>query len=180
VGFFDDIPLPEPSPEEDLEEPDQPEWTGPPSLQFGVSVALDRVILHNDDVAVAATRFAAYRNGVAFTLQVRRRRWQVERGDPFEGEDRLRFGVQLSDGRKTSTDANWWDDPEDGDIRLMQGGGAFGGPEIAQDMWLWPLPPPGPLLLACVWPAGNVPEAVVELDASPLVEAAGRAVDLWP
>ena len=37
---------------------------------------------------------------------------------------------------------------------------------IAGDMsyWIYPLPPDGPMTTTCKWPAGGVPDAVVEVD----------------
>jgi hypothetical protein len=46
-------------------------------------------------------------------------------------------------------------------------------------MWLWPLPPPGPVTFVTAWEEFAVAEAAVSLDADELVAAAGRAVRLW-
>jgi hypothetical protein len=45
---------------------------------------------------------------------------------------------------------------------------------------LWGLPPPGPLAFVCTWPAGQFPTSGVEIDASLVLEAAGRAAAVWP
>jgi len=47
-------------------------------------------------------------------------------------------------------------------------------------VWLWGLPPPGPLTFACEWPAEQIPPSQAELDASLVLEAAARATSLWP
>jgi hypothetical protein len=46
--------------------------------------------------------------------------------------------------------------------------------------WLWPLPPPGRLLIVVEWPAKDTSEAAVEVAADPVLKAAARAVTLWP
>ena len=46
--------------------------------------------------------------------------------------------------------------------------------------WLWGLPPPGPLAFVCTWPAGQLPTSGVQIDASLVLEAAGRAAAVWP
>ena len=48
------------------------------------------------------------------------------------------------------------------------------------DVWIWGLPPPGPLAFVCEWPARGIPESRVEIDAGLVLEAAGRAVPIWP
>jgi hypothetical protein len=48
------------------------------------------------------------------------------------------------------------------------------------DLWLWPLPPAGPLTFVCAWPAENVDETSVKVEAEPIVAAAARAVEMWP
>jgi hypothetical protein len=65
-------------------------------------------------------------------------------------------------------------------IVLSQGGG--GGSERRWEgrFWLWPLPPEGSLTFAFTWPEEGIGETTVEVDAAPIREAAGRAVELWP
>jgi hypothetical protein len=48
------------------------------------------------------------------------------------------------------------------------------------DVWVWGLPPPGPLAFVCEWPARGIPETRVEIDAGLVLEAAARAVAIWP
>jgi len=42
------------------------------------------------------------------------------------------------------------------------------------------LPPPGPLAFVCEWPTRHIPETRAEIDASLVLEAAARAVAIWP
>ncbi len=48
------------------------------------------------------------------------------------------------------------------------------------NMWLGPLPPPGPMQWFSVWPEMGITEHSVEADASELVSAAMAAQRLWP
>ena len=45
---------------------------------------------------------------------------------------------------------------------------------------VWPLPPPGPVSFVCELPARGIPESRVEVDAQLILDAAGRAIRLWP
>jgi hypothetical protein len=47
-------------------------------------------------------------------------------------------------------------------------------------VWVWGLPPPGQLAFVCEWPARNIPETRVEIEAGLVLEAASRAVPIWP
>ena len=49
-----------------------------------------------------------------------------------------------------------------------------------QDYWLWPLPPPGDLLIACKWPNVELPLTTATVAAGQLREAADQARELWP
>lgn len=104
----------------------------------------------------------------------------------------LRWGVEFADGQRvTSLDdysphtdrppevmpADWVPDRP-----VMRGLGRVDtfGAAWARDIWLWPLPPPGPLRLVCAWPDRGVPETATSIDAGPLRDAAARARPEWP
>jgi hypothetical protein len=46
--------------------------------------------------------------------------------------------------------------------------------------WVWPLPPPGPVEFVCEWPLHGIAESRGALDAQLIVDAAARAIPLWP
>jgi hypothetical protein len=46
--------------------------------------------------------------------------------------------------------------------------------------WIWPLPPAGPVTFVCQWPALGIPESRADVDAELILDAAARAVQLWP
>jgi hypothetical protein len=45
---------------------------------------------------------------------------------------------------------------------------------------VWPLPPAGPLVFVCEWPALGVEESRAQLDARLVLDAAARSRPLWP
>jgi hypothetical protein len=94
------------------------------------------------------------------------------------------FGVGFGDGRKATNLTQRWD-LEDGPppvpptLRLVR----WEGYDLLSqevDLWVWGLPPPGPLAFVCEWPARHIPETQAEIDASLVVEAVARAVAIWP
>jgi hypothetical protein len=92
--------------------------------------------------------------------------------------------LRFADGRTVSTDPRRWPrtfETEQPDPPFLYYRGA-GGSERGwrSPHWLWGLPPPGPLAFVCRWPAGQDPSSGVEIDASLVLEAADRAVPVWP
>jgi hypothetical protein len=47
-------------------------------------------------------------------------------------------------------------------------------------VWIYGLPPPGPLAFVCAWPARGIPESRVEIDAGLVLEAAALSAPIWP
>lgn len=94
----------------------------------------------------------------------------------------LRLGVEFPDGSKATT----LEDPRmrpgkepDGPLFFVCKGG--GSPGMWNwNLWMWPLPPAGPLNIVAVWPVHGIDLTRIEVDGSQLVEAAGRALELWP
>jgi hypothetical protein len=181
--FFDPPP---PPPE--VQDYVQPEWMGPRENEVGVAGPLQLLLARTDEVAVTVQGGAAYSNGFEFRLVVRKRKFDPEFIDPFgfgprrsAGEELLRFGVQLADGRKATLHSRR--PPDDADAaqpRLMQRGSSGGGRTWDMGLWLWPLPPRGPLAFVCEWPSEGIPLTRAEIDANDIVEAAARVETLWP
>ncbi len=96
----------------------------------------------------------------------------------------LRFGVGFADGRKATNlhqrhDFDQGPAPDPPTLRLVR----WEGYDLLAwevDVWVWGLPPPGPLVFICRWPASALPTSGVEIDASLVLEAADRAVPVWP
>jgi hypothetical protein len=198
MSFFEPPP---PPPEPPEHEHRQPPWAGPPDNVLPGVVAVQLFVARTQDTVVAVTGIRAYPDGLGFTLSLRLRRmgahdeWWLGSGPlddpfgygPFAGgrlrEEFLRFGVRFADGRKATNLSGPplpHDDQDPQAPVLMLGGGGGGGRSWDVDYWLWPLPPPGTLEFVCAWPARHIPESCVEVDTGPILQAAGRAVSLWP
>jgi hypothetical protein len=63
-------------------------------------------------------------------------------------------------------------------VLVLRGGGG-GSQSWSQSLWLWPLPPEGPLTFVCEWPAFDIPLSRAVVDAAPIREAAARSQPLW-
>jgi hypothetical protein len=88
--------------------------------------------------------------------------------------------VRFADGRRADNDSRRWphpagDQPPDPPWLYQSTSGPDGG-----HVWLWGLPPPGPLTFVWQWPAQQLPPSEVVLDAGLVLAAAARATSLWP
>ena len=181
MSFFE--PPPRPREPRWVEEPRRPWLQKPDNVVPGV-VPLQLLLARSDEGAVLVTRLAAYADGVEVDVRAVWRR----RGDvtvPFSpgfrgGDEALRFGVAFADGRRaTNLDRRPVDREPTGAV-LVQGGGGGSDLQYTSSHWLWPLPPPGLLAFVCEWPAREIPETRVEIDAALVLDAAARAQTLWP
>ena len=142
-------------------------------------------ILRSADLVVFASDFEAFPAGVLFSLLVKLRPGSFEMHRPpmmHPGSpDGPLFGVGFADGRKAMLGVRVPPPPDgepDGPLLWPRGGGG-GGDEWRMGLWLWPLPPPGPLGLVAAWPAKAVAERAVIVDGAEIVGAASRAEKLW-
>ena len=190
--FFQPPPPRPPEPEE--VEPRQP-WTGQPNNVLGALAAASLMLTRTEEVTLAIDRLTAYPDGFELRVVILLRR--ADDGDPWmrgpfpwqhprrEGElrdDFLRFGMRFPDGTKlTNVGGNAWGTGgrPDHPVLLEQGGGG-GGTRWEQDYWVWPLPTAGRMEFVCEWPAKGIALTRVPFDAGSIVEAASRAVTLWP
>jgi len=98
--------------------------------------------------------------------------------DPFdEIEDNVRFGILLSDGSKVTTLESYWpvSDEQEPVIGLECEGSSGSPADMGMEVYLWPLPPPGPVVVVTEWPTFGIPETRVDLDAEAIADAAQRA-----
>jgi hypothetical protein len=173
MGFFDEAP-PRGDERWQVEPHRQPDWIGPPENMAGATVVLDVVLANTGQAAAVLQGATAFPTGVLLRLGLARR----PAAPITDSYERFRFGIGLPDGRRLVPD-RWHDEPE-ATARLVHRGGGGGGLTWDESYWLWPLPPPGALLVACEWTDEGIEETVIELDTAPLREAARRAVELWP
>lgn len=194
MSFFD------PPPPEPAEPPRYraPEWAGPPE-NYGPGVAaLELVLVNTGRVAVWIAGADVYPNGAVLKVAIQGR--EPARPGVEDGEGGWRFGVQFSNGRKASTYGlgaharlrgsatarstsamalSRNTSPPEGPLLLARGGA---GSRInwRQEHWLWPLPPPGDLAVACEWANIGLDLTIVTTSADVILAAAGRAQELWP
>jgi hypothetical protein len=172
-----------------------PAWLGPPHNVLPGVAPMELILARTDQTVVAIASIQAYPAGFDFTLSLRLHTVSVREdqqlphlfGPVFEADplpdEFLRFGVQFADGRKATNLDRPPYDPEGQEPDppvLNQHGGGGGGSAWDIEHWVWPLPPAGPFAFVCEWPGRGIAESRVEIDAGLILEAAGRAVTLWP
>ncbi|GAB2511747.1 hypothetical protein GCM10027064_06570 [Microbacterium petrolearium] len=196
-------------PDPELPEPEefdssQPRWWQAPEDELPTLLPISELIAATGHVAIALVGIAVYRDGMQLRIQRRLRRnglplreWNdlcgtfmehMPYGDRFEPSGRLRFGLLLDDGEKVLADAlpfvsgrDPMAEPEGHSLKRQQQGGGGGGStySASDDLWLWPLPPAGPIVLVTQWPALGIEETRVNLDAASVREAAAHARPFW-
>ena len=193
VSFF---PLDPPEDENETVESVAAPWWKPSDGELAVIFPIGETIARNDKVALILTMARVYSNGVELIIDRRIRRgratrleWQemqsaihnhFARYDP----DRVRYGVVLGDGQQLISDlapGMYGVTPEKHSLN-PSGGNGGGGEDIYRfddGMWLWPLPPEGPLEVVVQWPAFDIPESHVVLDTAPLLARASEARPVW-
>jgi hypothetical protein len=189
-----------PEPPEPLEvEYRRPAWVQPPADVVPAVVPVERILARTPQRAIGLTGIRAYPTGFGCTLHLRLREVIPGEQSNFgafnmfgDGVDPagefadyyLRFGVGFADGRKATNlhqrhDFDEGPAPDPPTLRLIR----WEGYDLLAwevDVWVWGLPPPGPLAFVCAWPAGQLPASGVEIDARLVLEAAGRAAPVWP
>ena len=166
MGFFDDLPAPEPDP------PRRHHAWDPPDAELPGIVPIDTLLLaRTDQVAVAVTGMSAFAEGIEIFLTARMRPDAEHPGEHPPGGPRdlaasrrsFRLGLQFSNGGKA--------------IGSPGGGGPH---SFVSRWWTWPLPPAGPLEFVCEWPALGIAESRTGIDAQLILDAAQRSIRLWP
>lgn len=164
-----------------------------PALVRGV-VPLELVMARSARAAVILEHIAVGQVGFEFDITVQLRGslrfgngWYLQllvdpdrvsaREDPIPDE-LLRFGIEFPDGthrtslvpRRRGGWSPWW-------VNSATSG------DLVELRWHWeasPTPLTGMLILTCEWPAVDIPETRVELDASLFAAAASRCQLIWP
>jgi hypothetical protein len=156
-----------------------PAWArGPEDMLSGV-VPVALMVARTDTHAVLVDGLLVYPTGFDFDLAVRRHPRQ-HRDRPHLWGEELHLEVSFADGRTADNNPRRWprpsgDQPPDPPLLYQSTSGPDGG-----HVWLWGLPPPGPLTFACQWLAEQIPPSQAGLDAGLVLEAAARATSLWP
>jgi hypothetical protein len=187
MGFFEQLPPPEPA-EPEPEQPPRPRWAKP-ELVLGGTIAEEMILAQGSDAVLAVSGLVAFPNGFCFTvtavLQRDDRRGRLFQtafhpeffDDELPGPEFLRIGVQFADGSAATNLGRFrpLPDTEPAGPLLHQDGGGGGGRRYDMTYWVWPLPPPGPLSVVCEWPAHGIAESRAELDGQLIREAATLA-----
>jgi hypothetical protein len=171
---------------------------GPPWDFLGSAVPLSLLLAQNANFSVGISGCSAYPSGVTFTVEMRMRGapptapWVPGKNHPFRRwwpvdgaeipPDVLRLEVRFADGRRATTVRG---DPlpfesEAGPRPVLAFRGGSGTPRTWDaELWLAPLPPPGPLAFVTEWPVAGIEKTVVEVDADVILEAAAQSRELW-
>jgi hypothetical protein len=180
-------------------EPERTPWLEPPADELPASFAVSEVIGRGDDVVVALASARVFSDGVELLIErhLRRgsrdhRQWRAAQTEfsghgsgGASGDDRLRWGMALDDGKRIFEDRSFGapvTDPSDGHtLRVIRGGGGGGSSKylMRESLWLWPLPPEGPLELVVQWPAFGIGESRVIVDGGQLRALAAAVKPLW-
>jgi hypothetical protein len=174
LSFFD-LPAPRPPTEHRM-----PVWSrGPVDMVPGV-VPVALLVARTGTHAVLIDGLLVYPTGFDFDLAVRRHPGLGRHQTDSRVWHELRLEVRFADGRRADNGPGPWPRPDDDRLPdpplLYQ---SVIGPDGGH-VWLWGLPPPGPLTFACQWPAEQIPPSQVELDAELVLAAAARSQSLWP
>jgi hypothetical protein len=175
---------------------DLPAWHGPPGDFLGHPAPLQQFVARSEHAVVALQHFIAYPEGCLLTLHITARRgslpeaaWgtlDVRHGDTAPG---LRVGVRFPDGsRATPVDSAFpgWarptDRPEPPMLVDVASEASSGDRSYVcnRQMWLWPLPPPGPFEFVVEWPAMGIATTSTSVDGTAIVRAAEDAQPYWP
>ena len=155
-----------------------------PPPMIGGHVIGPVLIARSDRFVVAVRHVLAFPAGVEVEVEAH------GRGAPPGPEDvagypQLRFRLSLADGRETAQDDDAGLRNGLGPMLSVTGSeGSSGGPNedehVRMSLWIWPLPPPGPVTVTCSWPDRGLRDAGLVLDGEAIWAAAGAAVPFWP
>lgn len=171
-------------------------WWQPPADEFPARVPVREFLARTPGTVVVVSHVDVFSVGMTIQIDWEVRRlgqsrseWQLMlHGDHFSpSADVLRFGVALANGvTVTTVDLRRPDafstQPDGWSLMNTQGGG--GGDDRrysgSSGLWLWPLPPAGPIELVGEWGARGVPESRIVLDGAALLERVTDVQPLWP
>ena len=177
----------------------RPAWVEPPADVVPGIVPVELILARTPQRAIGLSGIRAYPTGFGCTLHLRLREDIPGEQSNFgvfnmfgDGVDPagefadyyLRFGVGFADGRKATNLAQRhnFDEgpaPDPPTLWIIRWEG-YDRLAWEVDVWVYGLPPPGPLAFVVEWPARDIPESRVEIDAGLVLEAAARAVPIWP
>jgi hypothetical protein len=152
---------------------------GPPEGWIGGFLPTRLVLARTADHLVTISSIEALPEGVLLQLRILSRMPEVH-GVPG-GDDSYRFGVEFADGRKWQTgmaDPRIYDPGPDDVVVVARGGGGSSN-HLRVELWLWPVPPEGPLTFAFEWKRVGIPETLLTIEGAHVRAAAAEAERLW-
>jgi hypothetical protein len=187
--------------------PERPPWSGPPGLETGTVLPIERTVARSANVVVLLPTIRAFQPGCMLDVEVVSRQdglceddwWDlctsaqrggfgVRGGAPLP-DKLLRLGVRYADGTKATTvdqhrKVRAGDDPPPGPmLSWWPGSSGQRGRGLwfnRLGLWLWPLPPAEAFEFAVEWPLGGIELTTIELDGAAIVTAAKRSGYYWP
>jgi hypothetical protein len=177
----------------------RPAWVEPPADVVPGIVPVELILARTPQRAIGLSGIRAYPTGFGCTLHLRLREDIPGEQSNFgvfnmfgDGVDPagefadyyLRFGVGFADGRKATNldhrrDLDEGPAPDPPTLWIIRWEG-YDRLAWEVDVWVYGLPPTGPLAFVVEWPARGIRESRVEIDAGLVLEAARRAVPIWP
>ena len=161
--------------------------SGPPFDEVGVLALSSFLLARTSEVVVAVRGITAYSDGlhiavvVLFADQARAEDLAYSLQEYSRSPGRFRFGMAYSDGRHATSGSRDSPDVERSSdaAQLKMLGSSHSGLVWNGDYWLWPVPPPGPLVVGCRWPDRGIAETLVQIDPAPLISAAASSKPVW-
>lgn len=195
--------FPPPSPEPEPEPPAQvsPPWLQPPADEYPARLLVREFLAQTDGTALAVSHVDVYSTGLLIKIDWELRRldesradWQLATGmggfglDSGDSESERRFGLAFADGSVVTTVDRRrtrvrFDEEPTGWSLMDHGGGGGGGDRrysSSSRLWLWPLPPAGPIELVAEWKARGINEVRMVVDGSALRDMVTNVRSLWP
>jgi hypothetical protein len=172
------------------------------AIPVGEPVDISFVLATSATAKVSVQDIVAFPTG--FELQVRSEYVvRADLWDPMQGlaglsgrpgdqegalsDEHIRFRIQFSDGSEANNFGPSTSKPtKPGPYLQYWSGKGEHGRGIGEwarteaTLWVWPIPPVGPLGFACEWPAHAINLTRHEVDATLIREASRRATDSWP
>lgn len=191
VSFFEPAPPPEPLPERHWS---PPLWDRPSEGTIPALVPVNELLHVGSEIAVALQSVSVYPNGfvVNFLSIADPHATDGRVGMPFFGGfgrpdltgGMPRVGVRFADGRTAGREASFGEIDKDGDgvptqpiVHMAGGGGGSRG--FTYSVWVFPLPPDGPVEVFLSVPAIDLDECRVLLDGGAIRGAAAAARPIW-
>ena len=158
----------------------RPAWVEPPADLVPGIVPVELILARTPQRAIGLSGIRAYPTGFDFDLAVRRHPGQPRRHGGTCGRTSSAWrSASPTAAAPTTAPAPGPTPTTTGRLTRRCSTRASAAPDGGH-VWLWGLPPPGPLTFACHWPAEQIPPSQAALDAGLVLAAAARAQTLWP